>query len=45
LAAEVVEGHSVTTTALDLGDQSPSAFVQAFRETFGETPGGYVRGG
>ena len=40
----LAEGHSVTTTALDLGYQSPSAFAQAFRETFGETPGAYVRG-
>lgn len=34
-------GHSVTTVALDCGYESLSAFVQAFREVFGVTPGRY----
>jgi AraC-like DNA-binding protein len=34
-------GHSVTSVALDTGYLSPSAFVSAFRLTFGQTPGRY----
>lgn len=37
-------GASVTTAALDAGYQSPSAFIAAFRRTFGVTPARW-RGG
>jgi AraC-like DNA-binding protein len=33
--------RSITTVALDVGYESPSAFVYAFRRTFGVTPGRY----
>jgi AraC-like DNA-binding protein len=36
-------GSSVTAAAFDAGYQSVSAFVSAFRRTFGETPGRYFR--
>jgi len=32
-------GQPVTTVALDLGYAGPSAFIQAFRRAYGETPG------
>jgi AraC-like DNA-binding protein/mannose-6-phosphate isomerase-like protein (cupin superfamily) len=35
----LAEGQSVTTTALDSGYASPSAFIASFRRTFGHTPG------
>ena len=35
-------GDAVTTVAYDVGYDSVSAFVAAFREVFGETPGRYV---
>ena len=35
-------GDAVTTVAYDIGYDSVSAFVAAFREVFGETPGRYV---
>lgn len=35
------EGHQVTTVAHDVGYESPSAFIAAFRATFGVTPGKY----
>jgi AraC-like DNA-binding protein len=34
-------GAKVTTVALDVGYDSPSAFVSAFRRVLGETPGRY----
>jgi AraC-like DNA-binding protein len=34
-------GCSVTTVSLDLGYETPSAFIEAFRRTFGTTPGRY----
>jgi AraC-like DNA-binding protein len=34
-------GASVTTTALDCGYDSPSAFITAFKRQFGVTPGRY----
>lgn len=34
---------SVTTTAMDLGFSSASAFITLFRQTFGETPAAYQR--
>ena len=37
-------GHSVTTTAIECGYDSTSAFIAAFREAFGVTPGAFVRG-
>ncbi|RKN35874.1 AraC family transcriptional regulator [Streptomyces hoynatensis] len=36
-------GRSVTATALDCGYRNPSAFIAAFRETFGTTPAAYQR--
>jgi AraC-like DNA-binding protein len=36
-------GEPVTSVALDVGYESPSAFVSAFRRTFGVTPGRYFR--
>ena len=36
-------GEAVTNVALEVGYDSPSAFISAFRETFGETPGQYFR--
>lgn len=35
----LVEGRSVTDTALDTGYASVSAFIAAFKRTFGRTPG------
>ncbi|MBO1272297.1 helix-turn-helix transcriptional regulator [Shewanella sp. 4t3-1-2LB] len=37
------EGKAVTTVALDCGYDSVSAFVSAFREQFGKTPGQYFK--
>lgn len=34
-------GQSVTTTALDLGYSTASAFIAVFRRTFGQTPASY----
>lgn len=39
--AALANGASVTTTALDAGYQSPSAFIAAFKRTFGTTPARY----
>jgi AraC-like DNA-binding protein len=36
-------GAPVTSVALDVGYDSPSAFVSVFRRTFGTTPGRYFR--
>jgi AraC-like DNA-binding protein len=36
-------GEAVTSVALDVGYDSPSAFISAFRMTFGQTPGRYFR--
>jgi len=36
-------GHAVTRVALEVGYQSPSAFVSAFRRQLGTTPGRYFR--
>ena len=38
-------GQPVTAVALDVGYDSPSAFVSTFRRTFGKTPGRYFREG
>lgn len=38
-------GASVTTTALDCGYESPSAFITAFKRQFGVTPGRYRAAG
>jgi AraC-like DNA-binding protein len=38
-------GQPVTSVALDVGYDSPSAFVSSFRKTFGTTPGRYFRSG
>ncbi len=35
-------GRKVTAVALDLGYQSPSAFIESFREALGTTPARYV---
>lgn len=37
----LAEGESVTNVALDVGYESPSAFVQMFRRCVGRTPGRY----
>jgi len=39
----LAEGHSVTRVALDVGYQSPSAFVSVFRRELGTTPARYFR--
>lgn len=36
-------GDAVTNVALEVGYESASAFISAFRTTFGETPGQYFR--
>ena len=36
-------GESVTNVALDVGFDSPSAFIQAFRSVIGKTPGRYMK--
>ncbi len=36
-------GDAVTTVAMDVGYESVSAFISAFRMTFGKTPGQYFR--
>lgn len=36
-------GQSVTNVALDVGFDSPSAFIQAFRSVTGSTPGRYMK--
>ena len=40
--ARLAAGDAVTTVALDLGYESPSAFITMFRRTLGETPGRYL---
>lgn len=37
----LASGASVTSTALACGYQNPSAFIEAFRQAFGSTPGRY----
>jgi AraC-like DNA-binding protein len=37
-------GQAVTSVALEVGYESPSAFVAAFREALGVTPGKYMTG-
>lgn len=37
------DGHGVTATALEYGYDSPSAFIAAFREAFGVTPGEFLK--
>lgn len=39
----LAQGTPVTTLALDLGYDSPSAFIAAFKRAFGTTPGRYFR--
>ena len=36
-------GEAVTSVAFDVGYESVSAFISAFRMTFGQTPGQYFR--
>ena len=38
-------GHSVTAAGIECGYESTSAFIAAFREAFGVTPGVFARGG
>lgn len=38
------KGQTVTRVALDLGYESPSAFIAMFRRTLGASPGKYFRG-
>jgi AraC-like DNA-binding protein len=40
---QLAAGDSVTSVAMDSGYSSPSAFVAAFKATFGRTPGRYFR--
>lgn len=40
---ELARGAAVTTVAIDLGYDSPSAFIAAFKRTFGVTPSRYFR--
>jgi AraC-like DNA-binding protein len=40
----LAEGAPVTAVALDVGYQTPSAFVAAFRRELGTTPGRYFAG-
>ncbi|WP_203752264.1 AraC family transcriptional regulator [Actinoplanes cyaneus] len=37
-------GHSVTRVAMDCGFRTPSAFIEAFRNHFGTSPGRYLTG-
>ncbi|MBL8114640.1 MAG: helix-turn-helix domain-containing protein, partial [Acidobacteria bacterium] len=37
-------GRAVTAVAIDVGYESPSAFIAAFRRELGETPGRFLRG-
>ncbi|MGF1612086.1 MAG: helix-turn-helix domain-containing protein [Kiloniellales bacterium] len=37
----LAQGEAVTTVALDVGYESPSAFVQMFKKCLGRTPGRY----
>jgi AraC-like DNA-binding protein len=37
----LAEGHTVTAAGLEIGYESTSAFVAAFRKSFGRTPGKY----
>jgi len=41
--ARLAAGQAVTAVALDVGYDSPSAFIAAFRRTFGTTPRRYLR--
>ncbi len=41
----LAQGRSVTETALDLGYESPSAFIAMFRRAFGKTPARYFEPG
>ncbi len=41
----LAEGLPVTAIALDLGYESPSAFIAMFRRAFGMPPGHYLKGG
>ena len=43
-AASLSAGAAVTTTALDCGYDSPSAFIAAFKKQFGVTPGRFADG-
>ena len=38
----LAEGQAVTSVALEVGYESPSAFIAMFRESFGVTPGKYL---
>ncbi|HEX7916785.1 helix-turn-helix transcriptional regulator [Rudaea sp.] len=40
--SRIATGHSVTSAALDVGYNSPSAFAAMFRRTFGVSPTHYV---
>ncbi len=43
-AANLLQGESVTSAALDAGYASTSAFITAFRSRFGQTPGAFRTG-
>ena len=42
--ARLAEGQAVTGVALDLGYDSPSAFISMFKKELGTTPGRYLSG-
>jgi len=39
----LAKGRSVTETSFEVGDQSVSAFIRAFRQAVGVTPTVYAR--
>ena len=39
----LAKGESVTTIALDVGYNTPSGFITAFRQSFGKTPAAYFK--
>jgi AraC-like DNA-binding protein len=41
--SRLAAGDKVTSAALEAGYSSVSAFIQAFRQHFGVTPGSYLR--
>lgn len=41
--ARLAAGEQVTTVALDVGYDSPSAFIAMFRDAMGETPGAFLK--
>lgn len=40
---KLAEGQSVTNVALDVGFETPSAFISAFRSVTGQTPRSFAK--